>query len=665
MLRSILIANRGEIACRIIKTCRRLGIKTIAVYSSADSNAQHVRLADEAYHIGPAHSQESYLCIDKIIAVAKTAKAQAVHPGYGFLSENADFCAACNNAGIVFIGPAQSAINAMASKSTAKTIMSKANIPLIPGYHGDKQSEKQFLVEAKKIGFPVLLKAAAGGGGKGMRVVTEEKDFFAALNAAKREAKSSFNDDLMLIEKYLTNPRHIELQIFADNHGNVVYLFERDCSIQRRHQKIIEEAPAPNFPSNLRKTMGEVAVKAATAINYTGAGTVEFLVTDNHEFYFMEMNTRLQVEHPVTEMITGLDLVEWQLLVASNHSLPLQQNDLNIQGHAIEVRIYAEDPQQNFLPSVGKLHLLKPPKKSDHVRIDSGVVSGDDISQYYDPLIAKLIVWDKDRLGAVQRLQRALWNFYAIGVTTNIAYLSKIIQLPAFQQANLSTDFIDTHTSSLQQVNTAEEQQALILTCLYVLLSEAKFNQQKYQRSADPNSPWSSNSGWRMNLPYQRQIQLISNNTDQAITVHFLEESFRFEIGSQHYAVTGILDKKHQLIATIDGKQIKTTVFQHGNDLYLYGYGFHHRLSLQDLSLVGSHEPVVAGSLSSPMPGTVVAVNVTPLQNVKQGASLIVVEAMKMEHTISAPSDGFVKEIFYKIGDTVDEGAELIAFEAE
>jgi 3-methylcrotonyl-CoA carboxylase alpha subunit len=443
MFDKILIANRGEIACRVIKTARRMGVRTVAVYSDADRTALHVSMADEAIYIGAAPARESYLDIEKIIAAAIKTGAQAIHPGYGFLSENAGFCRRCAAENLVFIGPPTSAIEAMGSKSAAKQIMEKAGVPLVPGYHGDDQNPEIIRAAANKMGYPVLLKATAGGGGKGMRQVWSAEEFDSALEAAKREAMNGFGDDTMLVEKYLTQPRHIEIQVFCDSHGNAVYLFERDCSIQRRHQKVVEEAPAPGMSETLRAEMGSAAVRAAQAIDYVGAGTVEFLLDVDGSFYFMEMNTSLQVEHPVTEMITGLDLVEWQLRVAAGDFLPLKQNELKINGHAIEVRIYAEDPDNEFLPQTGTLHFLETPEESAHVRIDTGVIEGDEVSVFYDPMIAKLIVWDSNRQQALRRLSTALKEYRLNGVTTNIDFLYTLTRHPAFCNADFDTGFIN------------------------------------------------------------------------------------------------------------------------------------------------------------------------------------------------------------------------------
>ena len=447
MFTKILIANRGEIACRIIKTAKKMGILTVAVYSDADAESLHVHMADEAVYLGPSPSRESYLLVDKVIAAAKMTGAQAIHPGYGFLSENAEFCRQCHQENITFIGPPVAAIEAMGSKSAAKNIMEKANVPLVPGYHGDDQSEEILKNSADEMGYPVLLKATAGGGGKGMRQVWNASEFSEGLVAAKREAKSSFGDDRMLVEKYLTQPRHVEIQVFCDNHQQAVYLFERDCSVQRRHQKIIEEAPAFSMSEELRAQMGESAIKSAQAIGYQGAGTVEFLLDVDGSFYFMEMNTRLQVEHPVTEMISGQDLVEWQLRVAAGEKLPKTQAELVLNGHAFEARIYAEDPNNDFLPATGKLEFLQTPIESEHVRIDTGVRQGDEVSVFYDPMIAKLIVWDETREKALQRLAKALSEYRINGVTTNIEFLYNLATCKPFVEADIDTGFIEKNNS--------------------------------------------------------------------------------------------------------------------------------------------------------------------------------------------------------------------------
>ena len=473
MFTKILIANRGEIACRIIQTAKKMDIKTVAVYSDADRNSLHVSQADEAIHIGPSPSNESYLVIDKIIQAALSSGAQAIHPGYGFLSENADFCRQCEANNLVFIGPPVEAILAMGSKSAAKNIMAKANVPLVPGYHGDDQSPAILKQSAEDMGYPVLLKAASGGGGKGMRAVYQADEFDQALAAAKREAKNSFNDEIMLVEKYLQQPRHVEIQVFCDQHNNAVHLFERDCSLQRRHQKVIEEAPAPGMTEELRQRMGEAAIRAAIAINYQGAGTVEFLLDSSGEFFFMEMNTRLQVEHPVTEMISGQDLIEWQLRVANGEPLPCTQGQLNIKGHACEARIYAEDPEHDFLPSTGRLTVLQAPLETAHVRIDSGVTQGDEISVFYDPMITKLVVWDIDRERALERLIQALSEYKIAGVTTNIAFLYNLASSQAFRRGDVNTGFIEEHEDEIFHRRQADLDYAAPLAA-QAILSERK-----------------------------------------------------------------------------------------------------------------------------------------------------------------------------------------------
>ncbi len=465
MFESVLIANRGEIACRIIKTCRRLGVRSVAVYSDVDSNSLHVRSADEAIRIGGSTPQQSYLAIDRILAAAKKVKASAIHPGYGFLAENAAFAEACAQAGLVFIGPPADAIRAMGSKSTAKALMQSAGVPLTPGYHGDRQDPEFLHAQADQIGYPVLIKASAGGGGKGMRRVDRSEDFLAALASCKREAAAAFGDDRVLIERYIERPRHIEVQVFGDSFGNIMSLFERDCSVQRRHQKVLEEAPAPGMTEERRAAMSKAACDAARAVGYVGAGTVEFLVDQSGSFYFMEMNTRLQVEHPVTEMITGLDLVEWQLRVAAGEALPLTQNQLAMRGHAIEARIYAEDPAHDFLPSTGTLLHLRTPAESEHVRIDTGVAQGDAITSFYDPMIAKLIVWDETRELALGRMTRALSEYQIVGVTTNIAFLQRLVASASFAGAVLDTTLIEREKDWLQAVDSSAPDEAAFAGC--------------------------------------------------------------------------------------------------------------------------------------------------------------------------------------------------------
>jgi 3-methylcrotonyl-CoA carboxylase alpha subunit len=497
MFNKVLIANRGEIACRVMLTARKMGLSTVAVYSDADRDALHVAMADEAVNIGPAPPRESYLDGAKIVEACKATGAEAVHPGYGFLSENADFARLCLENGIVFVGPPPCAIEAMGSKSAAKSIMEKAGVPLVPGYHEADQSPDRLGRAALEIGYPVLLKAVAGGGGKGMRMVSATTEFEEALAAARREAASSFGNDDMLVEKYLPRPRHVEVQVFCDRHGHAVYLFERDCSVQRRHQKVIEEAPAPGMTPELRQRMGEAAVLAARAIDYEGAGTVEFLLDEDGAFYFMEMNTRLQVEHPVTEMITGQDLVEWQFRVASAEPLPLRQDQLEISGHAFEARIYAEDPDNGFLPATGLLTHLQPPRESRHVRVDTGVLQGDEVSVYYDPMIAKLVTWDENRERALARLARALSEYRISGLSTNVSFLYNLATSRPFIDADLNTHFIEQHHELLFHTSDEAHVKDLPLASLYLLL---RMEQSSHHR-ARGNEPaghayWSDCSEW-------------------------------------------------------------------------------------------------------------------------------------------------------------------------
>ena len=518
MINKLLIANRGEIACRIIKTATTLGIKTVAVYSDADKNAMHVNMADEAIYLGASPSKESYLKAELIIEKSKELGVDAIHPGYGFLSENAKFATLCAENNIIFVGPPASAIEAMGSKSAAKKIMEDAGVPLVPGYHGDNQDELTLKAAADEMGYPVLLKAAAGGGGKGMRQVWSGSEFTQALNAAKRESMASFGDDHMLVEKYLTRPRHVEIQVFCDELGNGVYLFERDCSVQRRHQKIIEEAPAPNMSQEIREKMGEAAIKAAKAINYVGAGTVEFLLDEDGSFYFMEMNTRLQVEHPVTEMITNEDLVQWQLTVAEGKALPKTQHELVLSGHAFEARIYAEDPDNEFLPCTGTLNLLRPPVQTEVVRVDTGVREGDEVSVYYDPMIAKLVVWGESREIALKRLIHALNNYYIEGLSTNISFLKRVASHDAFQNAELTTTFIDKHSDSLFTSENERFSQSIlpVMTLLTILKRPSHLSE-----SDKSSVPWQKSGPWRCNAQHRETIDLLVKNEVISVTVTY------------------------------------------------------------------------------------------------------------------------------------------------
>ena len=664
MFDKILIANRGEIACRVIKTARRMGIKTVAVYSEADANARHVRLADEAVLIGPAAARESYLVIDKIIAAAKQTGAQAIHPGYGFLSENEDFCHACEREGIVFIGPPVSAIRAMGSKSEAKKLMEAAGVPLTPGYHGDDQDPAWLHQQADAIGYPVLIKAAAGGGGKGMRLVERSEDFIDLLASCKREASSSFGDDHVLVEKYITKPRHIEIQVFGDTHGNVVYLFERDCSVQRRHQKVLEEAPAPGMTLERRAAMGKAAVEAAKAVGYVGAGTVEFIANQDGSFYFMEMNTRLQVEHPVTEMITGLDLVEWQLRVASGEKLPLAQEQLQIRGHALEARIYAEDPAKGFLPSTGKLVHLAPPAESLHVRVDTGVEEGDEISPHYDPMIAKLIVWDINRDRALARMLQALADYRVVGVANNIEFLSRLTACPAFAGADLDTGLIEREKAYLFPADEAVPAEVLQIAALAELLRDAAFADRRAARGADPASPWHARDGWRMNATACRSLLFRHGESERAVEVAYLPGAWRLTVGSSSVVARGELNPRGLLRVELDGTRMDATVIAAAGRRHVFARGRAWQLAAVDPLHHGGEGGGAEGGLTAPMPGKVIALVAAEGAKVEKGAPLLILEAMKMEHTITAPAAGTVKAFRFGVGDQVGDGAELVEFEA-
>lgn len=661
MFEKILIANRGEIACRIIRTAKRLGIRTVAVYSDVDIDAMHVAMADEAYHIGPAPAAKSYLISEFIIDAARKSNCQAIHPGYGFLSENADFADACARAGFIFIGPPSAAIRDMGSKSAAKRIMEKAVVPIIPGYHGEDQSPEVLRESALQIGYPVVIKAIAGGGGKGMRVVREKTGFFDALAAAQREALASFNNDHVILEKYLTGPRHIEIQIFADSLGNIIHLFERDCSIQRRHQKVIEEAPASGINDELRAKIGAAAVAAARAIGYVGAGTVEFLLDEEGSFYFMEMNTRLQVEHPVTEMITGQDLVEWQLLVAAGEELPCSQEEMTIRGHAIEARIYAEDPSRDFLPSTGDLIHLRTPQENAHIRIDTGVRQGDEVSIHYDPIIAKLIVWDIDRAGALRWLKIALADYQIAGVSTNLEFLSAVALHPSFTTGDINTGFIETHKSLFSEPKPASDH-VLALACLEVLLRRTDDAKQAAYASFDPWSPWHLTTGWQMNSDNSHILTFLDGDLTLSVTVHYRPDGYLLELPKGSLFVHGTLDNNGDMLAEIGGARIKATIVRQFNDLTILTHGSSYKLTLYDpMANVGEHEEE-CGQLTAPMPGNILAVLVETGVLVKRGTPLIIMEAMKMEHTITAPMDGMVTEFYFSVGAVVNEDTVLLAF---
>ncbi|MFT3858516.1 MAG: acetyl/propionyl/methylcrotonyl-CoA carboxylase subunit alpha [Aquabacterium sp.] len=662
MFKKILIANRGEIACRVAATARRMGVATVAVYSDADADALHVQACDEAVHIGGASAQDSYLRADRILAAARSTGAQAIHPGYGFLSENEDFARACEEAGLVFIGPPASAIAAMGSKSAAKALMQQAGVPLVPGYHGDEQDPAFLRAQADAIGYPVLIKASAGGGGKGMRAVQRSEDFEAALASCQREAQASFGNAHVLVERYVSQPRHIEIQIFGDRHGQYVHLFERDCSVQRRHQKVLEEAPAPGMTPERRQQMGEAAIAAARSVGYVGAGTVEFICDQDGRFYFMEMNTRLQVEHPVTEAITGMDLVAWQLRVAAGEPLPVQQQALQIHGHAIEARICAENPQQQFLPATGPLRVLRTPAAASFqiapVRIDSGVREGDVISPHYDSMIAKLIVHGETRDAALRAMDAALRDLHIVGLHTNVAFLRRVVQSDSFAQARLDTALIEREHAALFQGPAVPDEVLLagaVARCIVDRLVHAAVD------------PWSRHDGWRLHgqasridtfdhagTPIQvRQTRLDAHThqlawSDRTITLHI----------HQGQAQDPELD------LSIDGRRLKLSAYRHdGHHITLFTEQGPAALTWIDpLQTVhdASHH---SGRLTALMPGKVIALLVKAGQKVAQGEPLAVTEAMKMEHTLTAPQAGTVSEILCAVGEQVAEGAELLRIE--
>ncbi len=654
----VLIANRGEIACRVIRTCRRLGIATVGVYSDADANALHVRSADAAIRIGPAPAQQSYLSIERILAAAKQTGAQAIHPGYGFLSENEDFAEACAAAGVTFIGPPASAIRAMGSKSAAKALMQTAGVPLTPGYHGDNQNPTFLQQQADSIGYPLLIKASAGGGGKGMRRVDASHDFAAALASCKREAASSFGDDHVLLERYILSPRHIEIQIFADSHGNVVSLFERDCSVQRRHQKVLEEAPAPGMTLDRRAAMSKAATDAARSVGYTNAGTVEFIADQQGNFFFMEMNTRLQVEHPVTECITGLDLVGWQLRIAAGEPLPFTQDQLNINGHAIEARIYAEDPAHNFLPSIGKLVHLKQPAASQHVRIDTGVEQGDEITAFYDPMIAKLIVWDHTRDAALAQMQQALANFQVVGVKTNITFLQRLITSQSFTQPNLDTALIEREAAWLNIDDTTNTSTECALAALTLLLKEQN-------STANNNSPWMQIDGWRLNSSYRRDLKFTHNDTRCSVQAEYVAQGYRLHLNTESILARATLAENGSLHATLNGSRVQATVINVDGTVHVFHAGHHAEFMwLNPLSATKAAD-TQHGTFLSPMPGRVTAVLVAAGDHVQQGTPLMTLEAMKMEYTIYAPANGYVQAILFEVGDQAPEATQLLTFEPD
>ena len=650
MIKKLLIANRGEIACRIMRTGNRLGIATVAVYSEPDANALHVRTADEARLIGPASAVESYLNIDAVLSAAKATGADAVHPGYGFLAENADFADAVHAAGLIFVGPPAKAIRDMGAKDNAKALMAKANVPIIPGYYGANQSLEILTKEAADVGYPVLLKAALGGGGKGMRIVHSETSLSAAIDSVKREATSSFGDDRLLIERYLTQTRHIEVQIFADTHGNAVHLFERDCSLQRRHQKVVEEAPAPGMTTELREQMGAAAITAATAVAYEGAGTVEFLLAPDNSFYFMEMNTRLQVEHPVSEYITGLDFVEWQIRVANGEPLPLKQSQIKLKGHAVEVRLYAEEPENNFMPAPGTIEHLKWPTENKYCRIDSGVEEGDVVSPHYDPMIAKIICCGETRGQAISALVDALTEIEIVGPGQNLGFLLKLLNAKPFVDGAANTSYVDGLSENDYALPNSQKRQALAIVAQNVIAVGAYESMERVMSSADPYSPWAECDGWRLGEHQATSVRLVLAGEIFKVTEHANATDFLYEIEGDKIVIDETTTPR---------------LIENGSEIIVFGLGGPVSISVFDpLDAAGSND-TQGNPFAAPMPGKITVVNVADGDQVEVGDVLVVLEAMKMEHSIRAPRDGLIATVHVSIGDQVDDGTDVLEMEPE
>jgi 3-methylcrotonyl-CoA carboxylase alpha subunit len=654
--RTLLIANRGEIACRVIRTARAMGLRTVAVYSEADRDAMHVAMADEAVLLGPARARDSYLNIERVIDAARKTGAEAVHPGYGFLSENAEFAQACLDAGLVFVGPTAAMMTAMGSKSGSKALMEKAGVPLVPGYHGEAQDEATLSKAADRIGFPVLVKASAGGGGRGMRVVNSAADLAAAVTSAKREAKAAFGDDRMLIEKFVQNPRHIEVQIIGDSHGNLLSLFERECTLQRRHQKVIEEAPSPTLDATGREAVCAAARKAAAAVNYVGAGTIEF-VSDSREVFFIEMNTRLQVEHPVTELITGVDLVEWQLRVAFGEKLPLAQHEIKLNGHAIEARVYAENPQKNFMPSVGRIKTWRTPDAVDGLRIDAGYHSGDAVSPYYDAMLAKVIAWAPTRQAAIERLNRGLEETDVRGIVTNIPFLSALVTHPQVRANAIDTGFIERELKGLTEQAKVLGDLELCAAVAAVVVEEGK------AASKEAHSPWQA-FGWQPVGQRQRVFSLRQGHgAEQQITLNYGNGPSTLSIGEREYAFTASPAAEGGFDLTLDGMKSRVIAVIEGHELYLRTRNGRFDLHWVDPFGGETEEQVGEDKIVAPLPGTVVALLAEEGAMLEKGAAILTLEVMKMEQTLRAPFAGVLKKIKCKVGDIVGEGVELAEVE--
>jgi 3-methylcrotonyl-CoA carboxylase alpha subunit len=661
MFDTILIANRGEIACRIIRTCRRLGIRTIAVFSEADTDAQHVRLADAAFPIGGPRPQDSYLRGDAIIDVAKQAGAQAIHPGYGFLSENADFAEAVEQAGIVFIGPKAASMRKMGSKAGAKDLMASRDVPVVPGYTGEDQNAALLAREAKRVGFPLMIKAAHGGGGKGMRIVRDADAFLPALESCQREAKNAFGRDRVLLERYIETPRHIEFQVFADAHGNTIHLGERECSAQRRYQKVIEESPSPFLTPELREQMGAAAVAAARAIDYVNAGTVEFIVGAAGDFYFMEINTRLQVEHPVTEMVTGLDLVEWQLRVAAGDPLPLAQNAIATHGHAIEVRLYAEDPESGFLPGSGRLDRLRLPKPGGYVRIDAGVIEGDVVSIFYDPMIAKMIAWDEDRPRALARLRDALAECEIVGPKSNISFLEALVRHPMVVEGRIDTGYLDRHLDEVLPTPQPPSAIELAAAATSTLLRDEEIAHDAARISSDPYSPWALVDGWRLGHASDRVLCLLHRGHRHLLHASGSAGAYRVRGDGFAVAVDGARVRDDVLSARFDGDahRYRTSV----DDGAVRVHDGTRRLRFERVPAFQVMGEIGSGGgnrVTAPMPGRIVLVKVKAGDTVEDGQELLVMEAMKMELSLKSPRAGTVDAVQVQTGDFVEGDAVLV-----
>jgi 3-methylcrotonyl-CoA carboxylase alpha subunit len=661
MFQTLLIANRGEIACRIARTARRMGIATIAVYSDADANALHVKAADRAVQIGPAPARDSYLNIPRIIEAAQRSGAQAIHPGYGFLSENPAFAEACANAGIVFVGPPASAMRAMGSKSAAKTLMETSGVPLLPGYHGERQDAAFLADQANRAGFPLMIKAVSGGGGRGMRIVWQAEEFAAALDAARQEAASAFGDDRVLLERYLTHPRHIEVQVFADQHGNAIHLFERDCSVQRRHQKVIEEAPAPGLDSKRRSAMGRAAVAAARAVGYVGAGTVEF-VANADGFYFLEMNTRLQVEHPVTEMITGLDLVEWQLRVAAGEKLPLGQDEIDINGHAIEARIYAEDPERDFAPSIGRLALFHAPELSTGVRIDTGFATGDTVSVHYDAMLAKLICHGPNRDAALRTMHRALAETDVVGVVSNVDLLGRIVAHSGFHVGGVDTGFIEQHRDELLAPPRDPPAEVVAGAALAVLSDEAAAARQAATASQDPYSPWHACDQFWPNIAREREMPFGIGEQHIPVKVRREGRAWRLTAKDKVLTCSAAAAPDGRIDVWLDGMRERIVAMRIGDSITVRRNGETWRMQLPDPMAAAAEEDDTGGRLVAPLPGQVTQVSAEPGMPVTRGQVMVVLEAMKTVFRLAAPADGVVATVSCQVGDSVVEGQVLVGF---